>query len=409
MMKLTSDALLESVRSLFKPAVDKSEQNSRSIGAELEMIPVTKSSGHRVLAKDGHPSGSDFIASIAAEFAWQEEQMPPDPSCWSFQDGRMSFEPGGQIELSSAVYPTASSLLRAMEKWTGILVDRAAQSGILLRTIGVDDRTPITGVPLQLQRKRYRAMTEYFDSVGPFGVLMMRQTASLQINVDRGAEPLERWRLLNALAPYMVAIFANSPRYEGGDTGHKSYRAHIWRMLDPLRTGVAVAAEDPAKAYCDFALRAPAILFGSGNKFPTFQDLVDKQSVTMEDWDTHLSTLFPEVRPREYFEIRSTDAIDPLHVCAAIAFVVGLVYGKRPPAELIDVIGTADNALLARAGQFGLDDSEIRAKATLLSRFALKECETLGTDYISGADIAKAGDFFARYTLRGRSPADDLR
>ena len=62
---------------------------------------------------------------------------------------------------------------------------------------------------------------------------MMRQTAAFQVSLDFDDEPRLRWRLLNAVAPYVTAIFANSPVYEGLATGHQSFRAQVWRRLDP--------------------------------------------------------------------------------------------------------------------------------------------------------------------------------
>lgn len=396
--------LLEDVQKLFFPVPGK---ESRSIGAELEMIPLRKGTSDRVFAQEGTHNGAGFVAAIGREFRWTEERMGSDPSCWNFSDGRISFEPGGQIEFSSAVFPTASALVQSMERWTAVFDSRAELEGIELRRVGIDDRANIQDVPLQLHRERYAAMTRYFDSVGPYGVLMMRQTASLQVNVDRGSQPLERWRLLNALAPYLVAIFANSPLYAGTDSGHKSYRAYVWRMLDPRRTGIAYDPTNPAQGYLDFALDAPVILGARDNRYPAFRELLENSTATKEVWDVHLSTLFPEIRPREYFEIRSIDAIDPAHICAAIAFVAGLIYAHHSASAAQELLGDPDAELLKQAGQFGLNNSGIRERAAELVKLALAGCRSLGSAYISEPDLQHAEEYFRRYTLNGRSPADD--
>src|SRR5215210_8228491 len=101
-------------------------------------------------------------------------------------------------------------------------------------------------------------MTTFFDSLGPAGVQMMRQTAALQLNLERGPKPRERWRLLNALAPVVVALFANSGYYAGSHTGHRSYRAHLWRTLDPTRTGIIEKGGESVAEYHRFALNALA-------------------------------------------------------------------------------------------------------------------------------------------------------
>ena len=407
MNSLTTDTLRQSVRNLFLAEDEESRTESTAIGAELEMVPVRSETGERVFAQDGSPSGSELAVSVAREFGWTEEPMGSDPSCWSFADGRLTFEPGGQIELSSAVFPSASQLLESMKQWMHELRDRAASLGVELQTIGIDPHNPIERVPLQLHRERYEAMTSYFESIGPYGVLMMRQTASLQINVDRGRNPLERWRLLNALAPYLVAIFANSPRYNGAPTGHKSFRAHIWRSLDPRRTGLAYG-NDPIAHYLDFALDAPVILVKHGKRHLSFRELLaSDDSVTQETWDVHLSTLFPEIRPREYFEIRSIDSIDPEYLAAAVCLVAGVVYANDASLAAADLLGEPDDSLLTRAGVSGLDDTGLRDRASRLVRIALDGCASLGHAYFAQSHLQQAEEFFQRYTLRGLSPADD--
>lgn len=405
MKRLTQDDLLARVRELFEPPVEL-HSRSNAIGAELELIPFNATTGKRILATEGTPSGSELLASVAREFHWTEERMGADPSSWNFTDGRVTFEPGGQIEFSSAVFQTASSLLEAAGRWISILQTRARDAMIELKTLGIDDRNPIDDVPLQLQRDRYARMTRYFNSVGPHGVVMMRQTASLQINVERGDSPLTRWRLLNALAPWFVAIFANSPRYAGVETGHKSYRAHIWRMLDHTRTGIVYNPGREAERYLEFAMGAPFILNPGEGEFPSFRDLLSDGRANSETWETHLSTLFPEIRPRDYFEIRSIDAIPLSHLPAAIAFVCGIVYDERSSALALEFLGAPDRSLLESAGQRGLEDRRIRSATEKLIALALDGCDSLGTDYLAAGQKFQAEEFFNHYTLNGRTPAD---
>ncbi len=402
MTSLRHSDLLESVRQLFTPAADPA---ARSLGAELEMIPVSTKTGKRILARGPSPSGSELVAAMGRKYNWSEEPMGDDPACWTFADGRVTFEPGGQIEFSSAVFPSAELLIQSLDKWLPRFSACAADLGILLKTVGIEDHVSIDEVPLQLNRDRYRMMTRYFESLGPFGVLMMRQTASLQINVDRGEAPLDRWRLLNALAPYLVAIFANSSRYEGRETGHQSYRAHVWRNLDPRRTGIAYEAGREAEHYLEFALNAPVILGGVG-EFPPFRDKLAEGRITLDDWESHLSTLFPEVRLRDYFEIRSIDAVEPRHVSAAIAFIAGLVYDKDSAEAAMAELGEPSSELLVTAGVRGLKDERLRVTSERLSQLSLEGCQTLGPAYISSETLSRAVEFFESHTLKGRAPAD---
>ena len=76
---------------------------------------------------------------------------------------------------------------------------------------------------------------------------------------------------------------------------------------------------------------------------------------------------------------------------------------RRASATLLP----ADSVLLETAGRLGLGDAAIRDKSNELVDIALAGCESLGTSYLSQADLESAEGFFDRYTRQGRSPGDD--
>lgn len=271
-----------------------------------------------------------------------------------------------------------------------------SEEGIELLTRGVDPYNGIDAVPLQLHRERYTAMTRYFESIGPSGVRMMRQTAALQINVERGPDPKVRWRLLNALAPIVVALFANSATYAGKPTGWASYRAQLWRTLDPSRTGIIYGDVDEAAEYLRFALDAGAMRAGDGSGYRSFRQWMGSPEVNRQEWLFHLSTLFPEVRPKEFFELRSADTIEPGFLAAPVVFVTGLVYDAENARYAIELIGPPSNDLLERAGRLGLADPAIREMAVALTESSLKGAQRLGADYITTRHIDDAARHFAR-------------
>jgi glutamate--cysteine ligase len=238
---------------------------------------------------------------------------------------------------------------------------------------------------------------------------MMRQTAAFQVALDLDDEPWLRWRVLNAAAPYFVAIFANSSTYAGEETGCPSTRAQVWRALDPARTGVPWGVADPLGTYLDFALDAPAILLPTVHgEYLRFGDWVARAEPTLDEWHDHLTTLFPEVRPRGHFELRSADAVAPRWYAAPLALAVGLTYEPRALRAAADLLGPPDLGLLDQAGRLGLRDPAMAASAADLVQLALQGCAGLGPAYFHPADLEQARAFFDRYTLRGRSPADDL-
>jgi glutamate--cysteine ligase len=238
---------------------------------------------------------------------------------------------------------------------------------------------------------------------------MMRQTAAFQVSLDFDDEPWLRWRVLNAATPYVTAIFANSPIYAGERTDYQSTRAQVWRDLDPTRTGIPYDERDPVGAYLEFALAAPAILYPTieGEHRP-FGDWLARANPTPDEWQDHLSTLFPEVRPRGHLELRSADSIPPHWYAAPLALTAGILYDPAALRATADLLGTPDLGLLERAGRCGLHDPAIARMAADLFEVALQGCRGLGPRYFHPSDIEQATAFFERYTRRGRSPADDM-
>jgi glutamate--cysteine ligase len=271
-----------------------------------------------------------------------------------------------------------------------------SSAGIELVARGVDPYNDVDTVPLQLHRDRYTGMTRYFESIGPSGVRMMRQTAALQINLERGEDPRPRWRLLNSLAPIVVALFANSRQYAGKRTEWASYRAQLWRTLDPSRTGIVYDEPEQVERYLRFALDATAMRSGAGGAgYRTFREWMAEPAVNREDWLFHLSTLFPEVRPKEFFELRSADTIEPDSLAAPVVFVTGFVYDEESAQRAIELIGVPSEKLLERAGRLGLADPEIRRIASRLVVIALEGGRRLGGNYLRRTHLEAAYKYFA--------------
>jgi glutamate--cysteine ligase len=395
-VSLSEAKLLDDIRQrLFSPVTSNTP---RAVGVEIELIPIHALTRLPALPRtNGTPSTSSILSRLGGSEGWREQSVENDPPSWKLPDGTsISFEPGGQIEISSAPHATASSAIEATRALAEKIQENMTAADIDLLPFGVDPYNGIDAVPLQLHRDRYARMTRYFDSIGPSGIRMMRQTAAIQINLERGQEPRKRWTLLNAVAPYLVALFANSRNYAGNPTEHASFRAHLWRTLDNSRTGLPCDATEPAVRYFAFALDAKAMRSSDGEKpWLTFREWMRVASLTEEDWLFHLSTLFPEVRPKEFFEIRSADAIDSGRIAAPVVFATGIVYDDESAAAATKLLGAPSERLLERAGQFGMNDPRIAKVLPRLIEIAFKGAERLGTEYIVESHLAIAREYFA--------------
>jgi glutamate--cysteine ligase len=393
-MSLDEAALVADVRSrLFAPST-----SALTIGAELEVIPVVAATKLpvRIDAARG-PSLSQLVRDTG-DSDWTEISGAGGAPSWNLPDGsRISFEPGGQIEISSSPQESLSDLVTSLQATVRRLATVAKAMGIELLFAGADPYNDISVVPLQLTSDRYVRMTRYFEARGEFGIRMMRQTAALQISIEHGQYPIERWTLLNALAPYFIAIFANSRRYAGRDTGHASYRSHFWRELDRSRTGIAFDRIAPPQAYADFALDAGALRADNGRgEFHKFRSLLRNPRLELEDWHFHLSTLFPEIRPKAYFEIRSADTISPENLIAPLAFVAGLVYDEAGARAATSLLGAPDASLLVIAGREGLRNPELKSRAAQLVTVSTDGMSRLPTKYLTPQHRAQATEWLTR-------------
>lgn len=212
----------------------------------------------------------------------------------------LTFEPGGQVELSFPPAASVSTLDELVQRDLKALRTDCARVGVELDAVPVDPRG-VAAVSLQLDRPRYLAMQDRFDEVGPAGRRMMRLTASTQVCLDwsPGEAGLEQWRLAQLAGPFLAAAFTTSTA--------AGSRLAIWLEVDPTRTAFddRLLGADPVAAYADFA--AGAVRFTAEGE--------------------HLSTLFPPVRPRgHYLEIRYLD-VQPDHlVGSVVAVLVGLLH-----------------------------------------------------------------------------------
>jgi glutamate--cysteine ligase len=407
MPDLSTDALRADIAARFP--VPATAGTPWLIGAEAEVIPVDAVTRAPVPLDGGAASTFGVLRRLGRSRGWKEQRSFKAcvPEFHLPNGGRITFEPGGQIELSAAPCTSASDLLRALRDTLGAIRDEAAGVGIELLAVGLDPLNPIEAVVPQLDAERYRRMLAYFNGIGPSGARMMRQTAAFQVCVDGGERPLLAWRVLNAMAPHLSAMFANSPESLGVRGDVPSVRRGIWQTLDPCRTGMMPCTTDPVSEYLDFALAAPAFLLATvGDDAPPFGEAFSRGQATTEDWCTHVTTLFPEVRPRGYYEVRSIDALPEVWHAAPLALLTGILYHGQSLDAAAELLGPPDSALLERAATSALGDPALADASRELVAIALAGCDSLGDDWLTPDDRARAEDFFARFTLQGKAPGD---
>lgn len=304
--------------------------------------------------------------------------------------GRVTVEPGGQVEISSLPRPSLHDLHRRTEEEIAQLTDLLAGHGFALGSTGID---PFRLPRPVLHTPRYEAMAEVFDRRGPDGRTMMHSTAGLQVCVDAG-EPTRyraRWDALHALGPVLIATFATARQHAGRDSGWASARMRTWLSMEPRLTGPAWPPtrpyDDPETAWARYALAAPLVCVRGGDRWTappglTFADWVSGAlpiPPTTDDLDYHLTTLFPPIRPRGYLEIRYLDTQPPGEWIAPTAVLDTLLGDDDVLSAALDACGpVADRWLVA--SRDGLADPRLRAAARAVLDIALRSLDRTGLD-----------------------------
>ena len=310
---------------------------------------------------------------------------------------RVTFEPGGQVELSGPPAPCAATACDRLGLDADVLVSALASSGIEAVAAGSDPHRP----PVRtLEHPRYAAMQAYFDQDGPAGRRMMCGTAALQVNIDVGADPGARWALVHAVGPALAAAFATSPVL-----GFVSGRLATWLAIDRTRTRSALTTGDPSADWASFALDARLMLLRLDDD--RWAD-VDSE-LTLRRWleeghaglwpdesdiAYHLTTLFPPVRLRGWLELRFLDSL-PAPWWRAAAVTTATVLADPHVSELAAAAarhhGVVDRWSLA--ARRGLDHPGLAAVALACVR---------GAAEVSGDPVV--AEFLERFTSRGRAP-----
>jgi len=154
---------------------------------------------------------------------------------------------------------------------------------------------------------------------------------------------IKKFRVSLALQPIATALFADSPFTEGKPNGYLSYRSHIWTDTDKNRTGMLDFVFDEGfgfERYVDYLLDVPMYFTYRNKEYIdcaglSFRDFLKGELPnlpgvlpTMKDWADHMTTAFPEVRLKQYLEMRGADGGPWNRLCALPAFWVGLLYDQ---------------------------------------------------------------------------------
>lgn len=312
------------------------------IGTEHEKF-VYRTADHRAPSYD-EPGGIRDLLMALTDFGWQPVMEGDNVIALTGADGSISLEPAGQFELSGApldnLHETCAETGRHLQQ----VAAAGERLGLGFLGLGMWPDKARDDLP-RMPKGRYGIMLRHMPRVGSMGLDMMLRTCTIQTNLDYAdeADMAKKFRVSLALQPLGTALFANSPFTEGRPNGFLSYRSHIWSDTDPHRTGMLPFVFEDGfgyERYADYALDVPMYFVYRDGRYIdaaglSFRDFLKGElSVlpgelpTIDDWNDHLSTAFPEVRLKTFLEMRGADGGPWDRICALPALWVGLLYDQ---------------------------------------------------------------------------------
>ena len=276
----------------------------------------------------------------------------------------LSLEPGSQLEISTAASASIAEMAATYEKIRGLIDPILESRGQELLSIGYQPVSRAADIEL-LPKGRYRHMDAHFKQTGTHGINMMRATASCQVVLDYvdEADFIVKYRAACVLLPLLSLFAANSPFFEGEKNANPLIRTAVWRGVDPARSCLVPATFDEDFSFAAYAayIINQAAIFEMKNEAAKKSARGVRAVLAEKDahitWDDdyllYLSLVFPDVRLRQYIEIRIADALPPERSFAYVALIKGLFSDMdallawlKPFPHSISAITVAQDAIM---------------------------------------------------------------
>lgn len=281
---------------------------------------------------------------------WLMERLEPDGYTAVRENGHLiamtrgqasiTLEPGGQFELSGSPFHTVGEVEAEARTFTDEVAVALEGTNVAQVALGFTPYASIPDIPW-VPKGRYVVMRDFLAKTGDLSHHMMKGTAAVQATYDYADEDdcARKVRLATLLGPLTTATFANSPYRDGRPSGFVSWRGQIWTRTDPSRTGFPLAAGAFSwERWVDWLLSVPMMFkkdrerrwqFAHGQTFAEWLAMPPADRPTWEDWELHLTSVFPEVRVKRTIEVRGADCVPLPLAMGFTALWKGLFYDDR--------------------------------------------------------------------------------
>lgn len=335
--KVNIKSILGTFEEGFKPVQE------HGVGIEFERLPIS-SKDFKMVDYSQENGIYDLLRAFAKLDEW--EYITDDYNIIGLQKGEdtITLEPGCQFELSLHPQKEISEIKNKISTFNKKITPLLRKYEINLLEYGISPVSTYKHINI-IPKKRYHIMADYLWGI--LSDVMMRETAGIQACYDYSSEEdaIRKFRISNILSPFMTAMFANSPIRGGVDTGYKTFRGLSWLNTDSERCSFMSKKlfenknEYTFKDYISDVLKTPMIYIMRNDKPVeilgkiTFEQFMKKgfenYTATLDDFKLHANLYFPEVRLRNFIEIRNHDCANHGMQYAILAIYKGLLYNKK--------------------------------------------------------------------------------
>ena len=367
------------------------------IGSEYENFIIDLDS-KKPLSYSGPKSISKVFDLLINKFDWVPVLEKSNIVGLEKGKANISLEPGGQFELSGAIKRTVHEVEQEMTSFIQNMKVVCEELGLGLFSMGAAPYWKRDEMPIMPKNRYKKIMMPYMKKVGTQGLDMMLRTCTIQVNLDYSSEAdmAKKLRVAACIQPLVTALFASSPIFEGNNTSYNSWRAQIWKNTDNDRAGIPKFIFDDDLSFdswIEYALDVPMYFVKrdgeyvnlSGASFRNFikgqLEIVPNKRATYSDWIDHLTTIFTDVRLKNFIEMRGADGGPSHNVTALAALWVGLLYDND---SLDNVFKLAKSLNWQSVNQLNVDVCKMGMNATINN----KTLWALGEEVL---DIAKSG------------------
>lgn len=209
-----------------------------------------------------------------------------DPS-WGSVEHELQQE---QIETDTTPQEDLAELERVLRQGRAVVIDSARPLGAKVVASGT---SPLAAGPTLVPKTRYRRM------VRKFGITAAEQLSCgchVHVSVESGDEAVAAVDRVREWLPVLLAISANSPFWQGQDSGYASFRAQVWARWP---------SAGPPEVFGDFA---------------TYRRHVDQVLATGVLLDEGM--LYADVRPSRHYptvELRVADVCQDVRDVVLVA------------------------------------------------------------------------------------------